>query len=140
MAVIDPIELLKEILEFYGHTDVNSDQIESRALSATEYVFLREIGGGTAHIGRSYQPVIEVVVYAKAIPPATDGFKESRKRSHQIQLDLRSAWGQPFDNGGIHRVITRLAPYRQDIPGLPYGVGRTVAQYEFVLTNSEKWV
>lgn len=138
--VIDPIELLKEILTSYGHTDVNSDQIESRALSATEYVFLREIGGTTAHIDRSYQPTVEVVVYSKAIPPETDGFKESRKRSYQIQSDLRDAWGRPFDNGGIHRVITRLAPYRQDIPGLPYGVGRTVAQYEFVLTNSEKWV
>jgi hypothetical protein len=140
VATIDPIVLLTEILESYGHTDVNSGRIESRALSAEEYVFLEEIGGNTPHIDRVDRPTIQVVVYAQDTTGATDGFAISRSKSYQIQSDLRDAWGKPFTNGGIHRVITRLRPQRQDLPGIPYGVGRTVAQYDFVFANSEKWV
>jgi len=134
MATIDPIVLLTEVLASFGHTDINSDNVEARALSSPEYIFLRELGGSTAHIDRSNRPTMEIVVYSNT------GFAGSRAKAYQIQSELREAWGQPFENGGIHRVITRIAPYRQDIPGLPYGVGRTVAQYDFILTNSEKWV
>lgn len=140
MATIDPIKLLTEILGSYGHTNVHSGQIDATALSSPEYVFVQEIGGNTPHIDRSDRPTIEIVVYALDQTGNSDGFALSRSKSYKIQSDLRDAWGKPFTNGGIHRVITRLRPQRQDIPGIPYGVGRTVAQYDFVFTNSEKWV
>lgn len=139
MPTIDPIALLTEVLESYGHTNVNSGRIDSTALASPEYVFLEEVGGSTPHIDRSDRPTVQIVVYAMD-ETGGDGYELSRAKSYQIQSDLRDAWGKPFSNGGIHRVITRLRPQRQDIPGIPYGVGRTVAQYDFVFTNSEKWV
>jgi hypothetical protein len=141
VAVIDPILLLTEILQSYGHTDVNSDQIESRALAPNpEYIFLQLVGGVTPHVDRVDRPTVEIVIYTKDPSPNGNGFATARAAGTRVQSELRDAWGKPFTNGGIHKVITRLRPYRQDIPGLPYGVGRTVAQYDFVFANSEKWV
>jgi hypothetical protein len=141
VATIDPITLLTQILLSYGHTDVNSGVIESRALAPDpEYIFLREVGGNTPHIDRVDRPTVEIVIYTKDPSPTGNGYTIARAAGYRVQSELRDAWGKPFTNGGIHRVITRLRPYRQDIPGLPFGVGRTVAQYDFIFSNSEKWV
>lgn len=134
MTQIDPIVLLTEILTEAGHTNVHSDRIGADALASPEYIFLEEIGGQINHIGRSDRSTIQIVVYSNL------GFADSRAKQYIIANQLRLAWGVPYTNGGIHRVINRLRPTRQDIPGLPYDVGRSVAQYDFIFTNSEKWV
>lgn len=133
MTAIDPIVLLTEVLNEAGFPDVNSDKMDPRALSADEYIFLEEQTGTTPHIDLSYRPTIQVVVYTK------NGFAASRAISYRIQSALKAARQNSYSNGGIHRVITRLAPYRQDVAGLPYGVGRTVAQYDLILSTREKW-
>lgn len=133
MTAIDPVNLVKEVLTDAGFTDVNSDQFEPRALSAPEYVFIEEVPGSTPHINLSYRPTIRVVVYS------TGGFTVSRASAYRIQEALKAARGTAFTNGGIHRVITRVSPYRQSLSGLPYGVGRTVAEFDLILATLEKW-
>lgn len=133
MTAIDPIILLTEVLHDAGFPDVNSDRMEARALSADEYIFLEEQSGTTPHIDLSYRPTVQIVVYSK------NGYAASRAISHRIQSALKAARDNSYSNGGIHRVITRMAPYRQDVSGLPYGVGRSVAQYDLILSTREKW-
>lgn len=133
MTAIDPVDLVKEVLTAAGFDDVNSDQFESRALSSEEYIFVEELPGITPHIDLSYRPTIQIVAYS------TGGFRASRGIAYRVQSALRAARGTSFTNGGFHRVITRVSPYRQSLAGMPYGVGRTVAQYDLILATLEKW-
>lgn len=133
MTAIDPIELVKEVLIAAGFTDVNSDRFEPRALSADEYIFVEEVPGETPHIDLSYRPTVRIVNYSK------NGYTASRQTGYEIQSALRAARESSFTNGGIHRVITRISPSRQALAGLPDGVGRTVAEYDLVLSTLEKW-
>lgn len=134
MTAINPMPLLKEILRDAGHTDVHSDRFDATGLSASEYVFLRQVGGVTPHTDSLYRVTIEFALISK------DGHDEAWNRLSKIQSDLKDRWGFRFSTGGIHRMVVRLSPTRQDIPGLPYGVGRTVSQIDFVLRTLEGWV
>lgn len=138
MTFILPCELIKQVLNAAGFNDVNYDKFEVRALSADLYVFLEQLPGTTPHITYANRPSIQVVVYATDADDYT-GKNKSLRASYDIQAALEAARGTVFPEGGIHRVITRVDPYRQDIAGIPYGCGRTVAQYDFILSNKEKW-
>jgi hypothetical protein len=133
MTAIDSVTLVKEVLVAYGYDVEPGDDIAKRALSSQGYVFVSELNGTTPHIEVSYRPSIQIVVYS------TLGKRAAVMLSSRIQSDLRSARGTVYPSGGIHRVITRISPYRQDLPGIPSGVGRAVAQYELVLSTIEKW-
>lgn len=134
MTMIDPVAVVVEALTAAGHTDVHpTEQIErisSEALSADEYIWVEEEVGTTPHIRYADRPAVSVVVYS------TDN---ARARSQVIQRDLQNAQGTAFASGGIHRVITVIRPYRQDIAGLPPGVARVSATYELILSSLEKW-
>ena len=138
MTFILPCALIKQVLNAAGFTDVNYDKFESRALSAEKYVFLEQLAGSTPHILYSNRPTIQVVVYCTDADDYT-GKNKSLRVSYDIQAALEAARGVPFTEGGIHRVITRVDPNRQDIGGLPYGCGRSVAQYDFILSNKSHW-
>ena len=133
MTFIDPVELTVEVLKSKGHQDVNSDKLEARALSSPEYILVSEATGSVPHIRYADRPSIQILVYSNL------GFAESRKKSYQILNELQDAQGQVFENGGIHRVITVIRPSRQDVNGLPFGVGRTLTQVDYILSNLEKW-
>lgn len=138
MTFILPCELIKQVLNSAGFTDVNYDKFESRALSTDKYVFLEQLQGTTPHIKYANRPSIKITVYCTDEDDTTAKNKSLRV-SYDIQAALEAARGVPFPEGGIHRVLTQIDPNRQDIAGLPYGTGRTVAQYEFILSNQEKW-
>ncbi len=140
MTFILPCSLIKAVLNDAGFDDVNYDKFETRALSADKYVFLEDLAGSTPHIAYANRPTIQVVVYCTDADDLTAKNK-SLRASFDVQAALNAAWfeGKKFPEGGIHRVLTRVSPYRQDIAGLPYGCGRTVAQYDFILSNEEKW-
>jgi len=137
MTAIDPILLLKEILQAAGHASVHYDWLDgAQALASDEYIFLEQVGGVTPHTDELYRVTIKIVVYAKENPADN---RESWKRHSKIQSDLKAAWGKKFTHGGIHRMINRLSPQREDILNIPYGVGRTASQFDFVLRTSEGW-
>jgi len=138
MTFILPCALIKSVLNAAGFNDVNYDKFESRALSSELYVFLEQLPGSTPHIRYANRPTIQIVVYSADQDDIT-AKDNSLSASYSIQSALEDARGTPFPEGGIHRVITRVDPNRQDIAGLPYGCGRTVAQYDFILSNKEKW-
>lgn len=131
--LIDPIQLLSEILTTNGHQEVHSGFLEARAMSVPEYIFLKEAPGLTPHIRYSDRPSIDILVYSN------QGFDESRRRAYQVVDEIQAAQGKPYSSGGIHRVITVLRPGRFDVAGLPSGVGRTSAQVDLILSNREKW-
>jgi hypothetical protein len=133
MTTIDSVTLIKEVLVAAGFDVEPGDDIAKRALSSAGYVFVTELQGTTPHIDLSYRPSVQITVYS------TLGKRASVRISSEIQSALRAARGIVFPSGGIHRVITQVSPYRQDLPGIPPGVGRAVAQYEFVLSTFEKW-
>lgn len=136
MTDIDPVLIVKQVLEFYGHTDVNYQTLEARALSAPEYIFLEQVGGVVVHGNSVARATLQIVLYAVESPADN---RESLRRHSLVGNQLADAQGKKFPLGGIHRVINRLSPQRQDIPGIPYGVGRTVSQFDFVLRTSEGW-
>lgn len=133
MTLIDPVQLVTEVLTAAGHTEVHSDRIEARALSSTEYIFVQEQTGRTPHIRYSDRPSINLVLYSN------EGFNAARRRLYTVVEELQAAQGKPFPSGGIHRVITVLRPSRGDVAGLPQGVGRTTAQLDLILSSREKW-
>lgn len=138
MTFILPCKLIQQVLNAAGFDDVNYDKFESRAVSAEKYVFLEQLPGFTPHILYANRPAMKITVYCSD-PDDTTAKDKSLRASYDIQAALEAARGVPFPEGGIHRVITQIDPNRQDIAGLPYGTGRTVAQYEFILSNQEKW-
>lgn len=133
-----PCPLIVQVLNDAGFDDVNYDRFESRALSADCYVFLEDLPGTTPHIKYANNPEMQIVVYCSD-PDGIAARNKSLRASFDIQAALEAARGKVFSEGGIHRVQTRVSPYRQDIAGMPYGCGRTVAQYGFILSNIEKW-
>lgn len=138
MTFILPCALIKQVLNAAGFSDVNYGTFESRSLSTDKYVFLEDLAGTTPHIAYANRPTMQIVSYAMDADDVT-AKDRSLRYAFDIQNALASAIGTVFSDGGIHRVITRVSPYRQDLAGLPYGVGRSVAQYDFILSNTEKW-
>lgn len=138
MTFILPCALIQQVLNAAGFPDVNYDRLDARALSAAQYVFLEQLPGSTPHIKYANRPSIQIVSYCYDEDEVT-AVNKSLRTSYDIQAALEAARSTPFPLGGIHRVITRVDPYRQDIAGLPYGCGRTIAQYDFILSNTEKW-
>lgn len=130
--LLDPIDLVHEILTDLGY-DANKDVTESRALSAPGYVFIEERPGTITHLRYSDRPTIQIVVYS------VNGFSASRRIAYDILRDLQSKQGVQYSQGGIHRVITQIRPYRQDINGLPSGTGRTVFQVDLILSTQGHW-
>jgi len=131
---IDVITLLTQILTDNGYTDVESDYLTADALSSSCYVWLSEQPGTTPHVKYSDRPSVGVAVYSKEGPTA------SRRHAFDIQALLADSIGVPYAAGGLHRVFTDIKPYRFDIPGQPYGVARTYAQYSFILSDlGTKW-
>lgn len=138
---IVPCLLVKQVLNAAGYTDVNYGKFESRGLAPAEdtpYIFVEDLAGTTPHIEYANKPSMQIVVYALGEDEESSA-DNSLRISFGIQAALNSARGTPFPEGGIHRVLTRVSPYRQSLAGLPYGVGRSVAQYDFVLGNRSKW-
>lgn len=133
-----PCALLTEALNAAGFSDVNYDKFESRALSTDKYVFLEDLAGTTPHIRYANRPTVQIISYAMDEDDLT-AKNRALRYAFDIQAALLESVGTPFSEGGIHRVVTRVSPYRQDLAGLPYGVGRAVAQYDFILSNIEKW-
>lgn len=138
MTFILPCALIKQVLNAAGFDDVNYGRFEPRTLSTDKYVFLEDLAGSTPHIRYANRPTMQVVAYAMDDDEIT-AKDRSLRYAFDIQAALLESVGASFPDGGIHRVITRVSPYRQDIAGLPYGVGRSVAQYDFILSNTEKW-
>lgn len=136
-----PCLLVQQVLNAAGYTDVNYDKFDSRGLAPAEgtpYVFLEDLPGTTPHIEYANRPSLQIVVYVQD----EDDYaakNASLRTSFSIQKELQASIGTVFPEGGIHKVLTRVSPYRQDLSGLPYGVGRTVAQYDFILSNRNKW-
>lgn len=133
MTAIEVIPLIREVLFEAGFDVETGDVIDKRALSAPGYVFVEEFPGTTPHIDLAYRPTIQTVVYSSL------GVSEAVRISHLIQSELREARTKSYTAGGIHRVITTISPHRQDLPGLPPGVGRAIAQYDLILSTKEKW-
>jgi hypothetical protein len=139
VTLIDPVQVAVQALKAKGwdvHPEDESEaaNISKSALSSAAYVWVEEVPSGqTPHIRYSDRPTIQVVVYSNV------GILEATRLGRKISTDLLDSVGIPFLSGGIHRVLTLIRPSRQDLPGLPPGVGRTVAQYELVLSTEEKW-
>jgi hypothetical protein len=144
VTLMDPVALVVEALTAAGHTRVHpdpTDQYETLGAEALgppdddtelwEYIWVQEVTGDTPHIRYSDRPAVQVILYSNDDGP---------RRARQVQVDLMNAQGVRFPSGGIHRVITAIRPYRQDISGLPPGVVRVSATYELVLSSYEKWV
>jgi hypothetical protein len=133
---VDPIAIVRDILLDAGHDNVHPDpsdqteRISPEALSSEEYIWVEEDQGTTPHGLYADRPVVRVIVYS------TDNV---RLRAQQIQLDLVRAHGKKFPSGGIHRILTLIKPYRQDIAGPSPGVIRFSALYELVVSTQEKW-
>ena len=139
MTLIDPVKVTVELLRGLGwdaHPDGESESsnISKNAIARPAYVWVEELPSGTTpHIRYSDRPTIQVIVYSNV------GVFEATRLARKVSTDLLDSVGLPGLSGGIHRVITLIRPSRQDLPGLPPGVGRTVAQYELVLSTEEKW-
>lgn len=134
--MLDPVEVVVQALVAKGydvHGTFAEAGIDKSALSTPGYVWVEEMIGTTPHIRYSDRPTVQVVVYSNL------GYAESSRISRRIQKDLEASRGTVFTSGGIHRVITLIRPHREDLQGLPPGVGRSVAQYELILTTTEKW-
>lgn len=139
MTLIDAVQVVVDALKSKGwdaHPENESEaaNISKGALSSAAYVWVEEMpSGSTPHIRYSDRPTVQVVVYSNV------GILEATRLGRKVSTDLLSCVGVPFPSGGIHRVLTLIRPGRQDLPGLPPGVGRAVAQYELVLSTEEKW-
>lgn len=139
MTLIDPVQVAVQALAAKGWDVHPTDEAEAAnisksALSSPGYVWVEELPSGqTPHIRYSDRPSIQVVVYSNV------GINEATRLGRKVSTDLLDSIGVPFPAGGIHRVLTLIRPSRQDLPGLPPGVGRSVAQYDLVLSTEEKW-
>lgn len=136
--MMDPVALTVQALLAEGY-DVHpvdaleAENIEKRAVSSPGYIWVEETVGNTPHIRYSDRPTVQVVVYSNAGKP------EATRLAREVQKALQDSQGKKYTEGGIHRVITLIRPSRQDLIGLPPGVGRAVAQYELILSTQEKW-
>lgn len=139
MTLIDPVQVAVQALKAKGwdvHPEDESEaaNISKSAVSSAGYVWVEELPSGqTPHIRYSDRPSIQVVVYSNV------GINEATRLGRKVSTDLLGSIGVQFPAGGIHRVLTLIRPSRQDLPGLPPGVGRSVAQYDLVLSTEEKW-
>jgi hypothetical protein len=141
VTLMDPVKLTVEALQLAGHTDVHPDPASSveetnisvLALSSAEYIWVQEEQGTTPHIRYSDRPSVRVVVYTNL------GMFRATEVGREVQKHLQDAQGVKLSSGGIHRVITEIRPAREDIPGLPAGVGRSSALYTLILSSEEKW-
>lgn len=139
MTLIDAVQIAVQALKAKGwdvhpETEAEASNISKSAISSPAYVWVEEMPSGqTPHIRYSDRPTVQIVVYSNA------GIFEATRLGRKISTDLLDSVGSVFPAGGIHRVLTLIRPSRQDLPGLPPGVGRTVAQYELVLSTEEKW-
>lgn len=108
--------------------------IPKSALSSAGFIWVEDsLGGTTPHIRYSDRPQVDVIVYSNL------GVAEATRIARQAQMALSDAIGVPLPSGGIHRVITVIRPHREDISGLPPGVGRASALYDLVLSSTVKW-
>lgn len=134
---MDPAALVVEALTAAGHASVHSANAErgfgKEALSSPEYVWVEEQLGTTPFVRYSDRPTIEIVVYSNL------GVAEATRRAREILTDLQNAQGNPLPSGGIHRVITVIRPYRQDLPGVPADVGRAILQVDLILSTKGHW-
>jgi len=136
--MMDPVALTVQALLDKGY-DVHpvdaleAENIDKRAVSSPGYIWVEELVGSTPHIRYSDRPTVQVVVYSNAGKP------EATRLAREVQKALQDSQGKKYAEGGIHRVITLIRPYRLDLVGLPPGVGRAVAQYELILSTLEKW-
>lgn len=139
MTLIDPVRVTVDALKAKGwdvhpENEAESANISKNAIASPAYVWVEELPSGrTPHIRYSDQPSIQVIVYSNV------GILEATRLGRKVSTDLLDSIGIAFPSGGIHRVITLIRPARQDLPGLPPGVGRSVAQYDLVLSTEEKW-
>lgn len=139
MTLIDPVQVAVDALKALGwdvHPETESEaaNISKSAISSPAYVWIEEMPSGTTpHIRYSDRPTIQVVVYSNG------GIREATRLARKVSTDLLASVGIAFPSGGLHRVLTIIRPGRQDLPGLPPGVGRAVAQYDLVLSTEEKW-
>lgn len=139
MTLIDPVSVTVQALKAKGwdvhpENEAEAANISKSALSSAAYVWVEEMPSGTTpHIRYSDRPTVQVIVYSNV------GIIEAMRLGRKVSTDLLASAGVKFAAGGIHRVITLIRPSRQDLPGLPPGVGRAVAQYELVLSTEEKW-
>lgn len=139
MTLIDPVQVAVQALKAKGwdvhpETEAEAANISKSAIASAGYVWVEELPSGqTPHIRYSDRPTVQIVVYSNV------GITEAMRLGRKISVDLMDSVGTVFQAGGIHRVLTLIRPSRQDLPGLPPGVGRTVAQYELVLSTEEKW-
>lgn len=138
MTLIDAVTVTVQALKAKGwnvhpENDAEAENISKDALSSLDYVWVEEVTGTTPHIRYSDRPTVQVVVYSNT------GKLSVARLARQISTDLMDSQGVPFTSGGIHRVVTLIRPARQDIVGLPPGVGRAVAQYELILSTEQKW-
>lgn len=134
--MLDPVEVVVQGLVSKGydvHSTFTQDNIDKNALSTPGYVWVEEMIGTTPHIRYSDRPTVQIVVYSNL------GHGEASRLSRRIQKDLQDLQGVKFSSGGIHRVITLIRPHREDLQGIPPGVGRSVAQYELILSTQQKW-
>ncbi len=139
MTLIDPVQVAVDALKAKGwdvHPENESEaaNLSKSALSSAAYVWVEEMPSGTTpHIRYSDRPTIQVVVYSNV------GILEATRLARKVSTDLMDSVGAKFQSGGLHRVITLIRPSRQDLPGLPPGVGRAVAQFELVLSSLASW-
>lgn len=138
MTLIDPVQVAVDALKAKGwdvhpETEAEAANMDKRAIASPAYVWVEEMQGTTPHIRYSDRPTIQVVVYSNV------GIREATRLARQISVDLQNSQGVPLPSGGIHRVLTLIRPSRQDLVGLPPGIGRAVAQYELILSTEEKW-
>lgn len=103
------------------------------ALSSPEYLWVEEIPGTTPHIRYSDRPSVQLIAYSSAGPRA------SVQALQRAAKALQDSQGVPLPSGGVHRVLTVLRPHYQPLQGLPVGVGRAVAQFEFILSTHDHW-
>lgn len=134
----DPVLVVVEALlekgyDVHPETEAERANIAKEALSSEAYIWVQEIAGSTPHIEYADRPTIEIIVYSN------QGIAEATRLARQVQRDLFDSRGIKFTSGGIHRVITLIRPHREDLQGVPPGIGRAVAQYELILASQAHW-
>jgi len=108
--------------------------IPKEALSSPGFIWVEEsLAGTTTHILYSDRPQVETIVYSNL------GAAQATLLARQAQTALADAIGVPLPSGGIHGVYTLIRPHREDLQGLPLGVGRSTALYDLLLSNTAKW-
>jgi len=141
--MMDPVAIVVDALRLAGldaHPTVAETNgpvtpvIPKEALSSSGFVWVEEsLAGTTPHIRYLDRPQLDVIVYSN------QGVARATLIARQAQTALADAIGVPLPSGGIHRVITLIRPHREDLQGLPPGVGRAAALYDLILSSAVKW-